>query len=573
MAARDKPWCRVWVGGTHGVGAVEVTDYTASGLSISGGATKPYDHPDAVVCAFQVVVPDGVTLATPQLGDEVFVTGAAPDTQGVWTRLFFGLVTDLAVQQLKPDGVTVWTVNAVDPVGVLSQLLLGDEPWDQETAETRVTTSWADAVDTLLGSPWWLDFGSVTSGDVPLNAQDVEVFYRDTDAVDALSALRPVLDGMYLSVLGVWLSYDPYGSDLPNDPTTWRVVLTPSARLRPGSDTFDGTSVYRDAAEIPQEWVRYGARTLYSRETAVTDWQVTYGPANESPLVTTYSVDYPHADHDLPWFYKASKTSTAADTPSIGELIYYDGTDGSSDDEPRLRIHKTDADGYDRTLWWRGVIVARAVKVFRTAGTSGATFFVSGLQEEDTYLEMSIVSANAASYPTTTPTMSRIYATTRWPTRTVTASDTAAGAGQRRVRQLTTSVTDERYLQVMAARALDGSADLLAVTDQLTVWQTPTLDYTPTSMYPRSTKFYAVDKLWYALPHLIAGNGRRAHLYVYDPNVGKPSHLPYVALGGTLTAAEDGWVATLAVIDGAAYCGVLQPHMYHSTTLDHVALT
>jgi len=579
MSAPAKPWCWVWVGGEHGVGATELTDYVAEGLTLSGGSTVPFDTGDALVCAFQVVTSSSDSLTRPQIGDEVFVAGAPPTAEALEldsfdnvrysvSRLFFGFVSDISEQQLTPDGLTVWTINAVDPIGLLAQVSIGAEPWTRDTLAGRVGDV-ETAINTALGSPWWVDvLQNSYSRDDPyqLTAADTSasatVHYRDVDNVNALDLLRQYADVWMLAAVGTELQAQspPTGVSHAGNLGSWRVRQKISSRLRFNESFYEGTVNYTDPAQVPIQWVKYGARTGYSRRTVVTDWQVDYGPKTES------LVDVRGDQVGEEFYYELTTTSTASDTPGSGQAVYYDGTDSSSDDEKRLRVHKTDKYGNDRAPYLRGIVVSDYVSTYEaepTTTTTGRAYYIRSATERADWFDIIVDSTSSGYYPTSY-TLSKLYIVCRHPTRSAVAATDDALPGRRSRRRLQTELFSKRVADTLAARLTDATKTPVPVVDQLQILCTAGMDLTAQTLY---YGFSATD-CWRALfnqaPQLLQGLGRDAFLLTFDPTAGTPAdtETDYVSLGGSLVAAQDGWVFTLSVIQADAYCEWLRPDTY-----------
>lgn len=559
----DRPWVKVYVGGTHGVGGQDLTDYVAVGLSVSGGSQLPFEDGDATVAAFQVVKQTGDTIQRPDIGDEVFIAAAppyvwdAPDDAVYWRPIFFGLVTDLSEQQLEPDGWTVWTVNAVDTVGVLAGVTVGDEPWGTQSLTNRLS-SLQSAINDTLGSPWWLDLDHFGSSHLVLG--------RDVDRQDALELLRS-----YARTADLGNACPQYGYSYvaaPADysqPRNWTVKQYVRDRL---STTVDIVANSDNYANVPIQAVEYGPRTLYSRQTVTTEWRINHGPAGESD--TVFDVWW------LSYQYKESEADTTK--PTDGQAIYYSkGTGSSGDDPPVVWVAKVDRLGVDQSAYLLNWIPTTPLYMYAAGRVTGCGWYVDGVSDQGDYVQYSFSSTfGTSTYGPSTFETAELAISARYPQLSVTATDTTASAAVRRARTVTTELEDPAVARRLAYRALDATKNLQVVHDRLRIYQTTRQDYeiTTDSAYSGDPYYYSVWQFWIMLPNLIAGGaGWAANLVLFDADAPTTTRDYRISLGGVFTTGTDGHLLELATVDASAYLDRLRPDTYHTHTADNVTLT
>lgn len=134
--------CELWVNGVRfadGQPAELTTDPVAlSGLTLTWGRKSTVDQPSPSVLTFTVLDPPGgnrFEQAVP-LGAGVRIWSAVGAARVI---VFDGRVTDLDATYSGPDGGATVAVVAADLAQDLGHRFIGDDPWVQETVQTRVS--------------------------------------------------------------------------------------------------------------------------------------------------------------------------------------------------------------------------------------------------------------------------------------------------------------------------------------------------------------------------------------------------------------------------------------------------
>lgn len=266
------------------VAAAERTaDVVAGSLTFSWGRSSLDSQPDATTVA---LVLD--TDADPGLGDPVEVAVHDPDafSSPSTHRVFLGYITDLSVE-VTDTGERFVSVMAADPVAVLNDVLVGDQPWPAEPVGARAGRI-GDLAAAQMGWAYPVDAGG-------LGVWGVQA--RDVDSQRALGLLHDLADSS-----DAVLFFDP-GYDTALYPEA------PRFRFVDRSVTLSG----------PRTWeLEVSPRTYRSKGNVVNMVRVGYGSADPQAAVTRQD-DASIAAHLRRYRYIGTELAAQADAAALAQ--------------------------------------------------------------------------------------------------------------------------------------------------------------------------------------------------------------------------------------------------------------
>lgn len=288
MTARD-------VGLEVTIAGVDVKDSAVDRLSIVWGRGALDEQPDVATLTATIDITRAgwdVNALPAALGSTVAVDAIA----GAETvRVFRGTLDEPVISWDDATEHAHLKITADDRLADLAETMVGDEPWDSESAAVRAQRI-ADLVPQLIDAVVWQS-GS-TAGDVELAEQLWTIRARDVDRQPALALLHSIGDstdtGVYVAV-GPDIGGDPEADPpIPASPSTL-LVLHSLAQDHPGREFAEvgGVFVIVDSAgdelELSADHLRPQPDYRRSRSQALSEIVIVYGPDPDAPLEHTLS--------------------------------------------------------------------------------------------------------------------------------------------------------------------------------------------------------------------------------------------------------------------------------------------
>ena len=274
----------------------------AGGVQIRWSRPASVMHPDPTEASLTILKPRDYTW--PDLGIDTRLT-IAWTAGGVETIVFDGYVDRIASQ--PPEGrrirgrlVHTVTIDAIDPIGRMSRVRFGEEPWGVQSSASRVFDL----------RPYLPDLSSADLSEIaqPPNTDDryTRARYLDVDSRSPIEVAQELVIGHRRVLMAGTSAARPTVNHYPIASRKLGAI-----KLQNGTATYEPASGQVASVELPA-WAVDDTERVQSFDSAITSVTVSYQlGAMDRPDVTTRDVSRTWGDSSAPG------TSLRIDTQSV----------------------------------------------------------------------------------------------------------------------------------------------------------------------------------------------------------------------------------------------------------------